>query len=131
MTTLLGVCMSLFAGQPADLIYYNGKVITVSKDNAVVEAVAIRGNRFVATGASEEVLKTAGPETRKIDLNGKSVLPGMIESHVHPVMAALIEKDGPLPPLKSIAAIQAYIREQAPRLPAGRLIFVSKVYPSR
>src|SRR5918994_6653363 len=55
----------------------------------------------------------------------------MIESHAHPIGAALSEQDAPVPPMHSITEIQAWIRKQAAALPADRLIFVPKIYPSR
>ena len=48
------------------------------------QAVAIRGDRFVAVGSDAEVLQTAGPATRKIDLGGRCMVPGIIETHVIP-----------------------------------------------
>jgi predicted amidohydrolase YtcJ len=129
---LAGVWLVATAGaQPPDIIYYNAKVITVAPDRPAAQALAIRGDRFAAVGGDEEVLKTAGPNTRKIDLGGKCVVPGIIESHVHPIGAALSEIDGPVPLLHSIAEIQAYVREQAGKLPASQLIFVPKVYSTR
>jgi predicted amidohydrolase YtcJ len=130
---LLGLLLLSFASfaQPPDVIYYNGSIITMSPAHPSAQAVAIRGDRFAAVGSSAEVLKSAGPRTRKVDLAGKCVLPGIIESHVHPISAALAEIDGPLPLLHSIAEIQSYIRAQAQKLPHGRLIFVPKVYSTR
>ena len=96
-----------------------------------VQAVAIRGDRFVAVGADAEVLKTAGPGTQKIDLHGQCVIPGLIAGHVHPIMAALSEIDGPIPVFHSIPEIQTYIREQAKKLPSGQIILVPKVYSTR
>ena len=119
------------SAQPPDTIYYNAHVITVSPVRSSAEAIAIRGDHFAAVGGNDEVLNTAGPQTRKIDLGGKCVVPGIIESHVHPIGAALSEIDGPVPLLHSIPEIQAYVREQAKSLPAGRLIFVPKVYSTR
>ncbi len=117
--------------QQADTIYYNGKIITMWAQHPQVQAVAIRGDRFLAVGSNEDILKTAGPATKRIDLHGRSVVPGLIDSHVHPVSAALSEIDGPVPVFHSIPEIQAYIRKQAATLPTGRLIFVPKVYASR
>ncbi len=117
--------------QAPDIIYYNAKVITMAPARPTAEALAIRGDRFVAVGGNDEVLKTAGPQTRKIDLAGKSVVPGIIESHVHPIGAALSEIDGPVPLLHTVGEIQGYIREQARKLPPDRLIFVPKVYSTR
>ena len=119
------------SAQPPDTIYYNAHIITMAPGRPSAEAVAIRGDRFTLIGGNGEVLKTAGPDTRKIDLGGKCVVPGIIESHVHPIGAALSEIDGPVPLLHSIPEIQAYVRRQAEKIPAGRLIFVPKVYSTR
>jgi predicted amidohydrolase YtcJ len=123
--------VSLSAQDNADVIYHNGKIVTVWEAKPVAEAVAIHGNHFLAVGSNAEVLKTAGPSTKKVDLKGRCVLPGMIESHVHPVSAALVEQDGPVPVMRSIAEIQEYIRKEVARLPPDRTIFVPKIYPSR
>jgi predicted amidohydrolase YtcJ len=117
--------------QPADTIYYNGKIVTLSERQPAAQAVAIRSGRFLAVGSSADVLKTAGPSTTKIDLRGKCILPGIIESHVHPIGAALSEIDGPIPVLHSLREIDDYIKTQAAKLPPGRLIFVPKVYSTR
>ncbi|MGE0131771.1 MAG: amidohydrolase [Blastocatellales bacterium] len=117
--------------QAADTIYFNGKIVTMWEAHPVVEAAAIRGNRFLAVGSNVEVLKTAGPQTKKIDLGGRTVLPGLIDSHTHPISAALSERDGPLPAFNSIADIQAYIRRRAAQLPKDRVILVPKVFSPR
>src|SRR5262245_56690048 len=71
------------AQQPADTILYNGKVLTVDAKNSVVEAVAVTGGKIAAVGTSADVLKTAGPNTVKIDLKGRTMTPGLIHTHVH------------------------------------------------
>jgi predicted amidohydrolase YtcJ len=96
-----------------------------------VQAVAIRGDRFIAVGTDADVLKTAGPSTQKIDLQGRCVIPGLIEGHVHPIEAALSEIDGRIPVFHSIPEIQTYIREQVKKLPPGQIILVPKVYSTR
>lgn len=68
---------------PADLIISNGKVWTVDKAQPRAEAVAIVGGRIAAVGSDAEIAKWAGPETKRIDARGASVLPGFIDSHVH------------------------------------------------
>ena len=97
----------------------------------VVEAFAVRRNRFLKVGSNDEVMKTAGPHTQKLDLHGHSVTPGLIDSHVHPIMAAMAEKYGPVPVIRSIADIQAYIRSQVASTPPGHIIYVPKVYSTR
>ena len=117
--------------QTADALYYNGRVITMWDARPVVQAFSIRGNRFVKVGSNDEVMITAGPTTRKVDLHGHSVTPGLIDSHTHPIMAALPEKDGPPPVIHTIADIQAYIRSQAAGSTPEHVIFVPKVYATR
>ena len=114
-----------------DVIYYNASIITMAAGQPAAQALAIRGDRFITVGTNAVVLKTAGPQTRKIDLGGKSVVPGIIESHVHPISAAVSEIDGPVPVFESIAEIQNYLRAQDSRLPPGDLIFVPKIYSTR
>jgi predicted amidohydrolase YtcJ len=121
----------LLADDKADIIYYNGKVITVWDAKPVVEAVAIRGNHFLKVGSNKEALETAGPSTKKYDLKGRCMLPGIIEGHTHPVSAALSEQDGPVPVMNSIPEIQAYIKKRAAALSPDQIIFVPKIYPSR
>jgi predicted amidohydrolase YtcJ len=131
MSTIFLLLTAAFAQAPPDVIYYNASVITMSPDHPTAQAVAIRGDRFAAVGSNADILKTAGARTQKVDLAGKCVVPGIIETHVHPIGAALSEIDGPVPVVHSIAELQTYIRAQDKKLPPGRLIFVPKVYSTR
>jgi predicted amidohydrolase YtcJ len=67
----------------ADLILYDGKISTVDKRNSTVEAIAIRDGEVMATGDDHEVKKLAARDTKLIDLNGRRVLPGLIDGHLH------------------------------------------------
>ena len=71
------------AGPPADTILTNGKVITVDDQFSIAQAVAIRGDRIVAVGTNQNITRLAGPNTRRIDLRGRSVVPGLIDNHAH------------------------------------------------
>ena len=72
------------AQQPApDVILSNGKIITVDERFSIAQAVAIRGDRIVAVGTDAEVAKLASPATRRIDLRGRAVIPGLIDNHMH------------------------------------------------
>jgi predicted amidohydrolase YtcJ len=68
---------------PPDLILSNGKIITVDQRFTIAQAVAVRGDRIIAVGNNQEINGLAGPNTRKIDLKGKSVIPGLIDNHMH------------------------------------------------
>jgi predicted amidohydrolase YtcJ len=70
-------------GTPADIILTNGKIITVDDQFSIAQAVAVRGDRIVAVGTNQAITQMAGPKTRRIDLRGRSVVPGMIDNHAH------------------------------------------------
>src|SRR5665213_1513907 len=79
----------LQAQQPApDLILSNGKIITVDERFMIAQAVAIKGDRIVAVGTNQEMAQLAGPNSRKIDLMGRAVIPGLIDNHMHLLRAA-------------------------------------------
>ena len=83
--------LALFAGaaqaQSADTILLGGKIVTF--DSAPAEALAVRGDRIVAVGRSADIRALAGPATRVIDLAGRTVIPGLIDSHIHAIRAGL------------------------------------------
>src|SRR5690349_24548341 len=80
--------LALFC-QTADTVLINGKILTVDSQSSVREAIAIRGGRILAVGTTADIRKLAGPSTRSIDLQGDTVIPGLIDSHLHAVRAAL------------------------------------------
>ncbi len=72
------------AQQPAaDVILTGGKIITVDERFTIAQAVAVRGERIVAVGTNQEIARLGGPKTRRIDLRGRAVLPGLIDNHAH------------------------------------------------
>ncbi len=71
------------AQEKADLILFNGKVITVDAQGSVFQAVAIKGDKILAVGSDADVLALVQPGCRKIDLRGKTVTPGLVDSHYH------------------------------------------------
>ena len=80
-----------------DLVVFNGKVITMDSKRPEAEALAIRGERIIAVGNSQEILALAGPDTEEIDLGGRTVIPGINDAHDHmqvfPVYYDLAFKD--------------------------------------
>jgi predicted amidohydrolase YtcJ len=124
-------CMPGWGGD-AELILYNGKIITVDSTFSIQQAVAIANGKITAVGSSAEILRyEKGSHTRTIELHGRTVLPGLIDAHVHPLEAGLSEYRGPLSVLHSFAEIQSYARRQAARTPPGQWIFVPKTFPTR
>ncbi len=119
------------AAEQADLILHNGKVVTVDPQFRIAEAVAVAGDRILAVGTNAEVLRLAGPKTRQVDLGGKCVLPGLIDSHSHPISAAMFEFDHEVPAMESIAEVLAYVKARARALPKGDWIGISQVFVTR
>ncbi len=77
------------SAQVADTILINGKILTMDPAGSVAEAIAIDGGRILAVGKTADIRKTAGPKTRIVDLQRRTVIPGLIDSHLHGVRAAL------------------------------------------
>jgi predicted amidohydrolase YtcJ len=120
------------AAADADLILHNGKIVTVDQNFAVAQAVAVKDGKITRVGTDQDVLaRERGPQTKLIDLEGRTVLPGLIDSHVHPDEAGLSEFRRPFPPLDSFAAVENYIRSQAERTPKDRWIVVPRTFPTR
>ena len=74
--------------QNADTILVNGKIVTVDAQSSIREAMAIRDGRIVSLGSSADMRKLGGPQSRVIDLQGRTVIPGLIDSHLHAIRAA-------------------------------------------
>ncbi len=126
------VFTALLSAADADLILRSGKIVTVDKNFTIQQAVAVKGGKISAVGSDATVLEAErGPHTNVIDLQGKTVLPGLVDSHVHAVDAGLSEFRAPLPPLNSFAAVRAYISQQAAKTPKGEWIVVPRTFPTR
>ncbi|MCX6277318.1 MAG: amidohydrolase [Bacteroidetes bacterium] len=81
------------AGEAPEVIFFNGKIITLDKSNKIVEAVAVLNGKFLAAGSDAEIKKLAGPNTKLIDLQKKTVTPGFIDAHTHPVETMYLTTD--------------------------------------
>ncbi|MCX7174489.1 MAG: amidohydrolase [Proteobacteria bacterium] len=84
----VGAALAQPAAQFADTVLINGKIVTVDERFTITQALAIKGERVLLTGNNREVRKLAGPTTRVIDLKGRTVIPGLIDNHVHMMRAA-------------------------------------------
>ena len=105
----------------ADLILHHGKIVTVDRDFSIRQALAVKGDRLIRVGTNEDVLKTRGPNTTVVDLAGKMVLPGLIDSHTHPTDACMTEFDHPIPEMETIAEVLDYIRARAEAVGPGAM----------
>jgi predicted amidohydrolase YtcJ len=124
--------MTSLQGQAAaDLLIHHAKIVSGDDQFRIFEAVAIKDGRILGLGEDEAVFKLAGPKTRVIDADGRTVLPGLYDSHVHPLSAATSELHGPLPNLTSLKDVFTYIRRKAANTPEGEWIVVRYAFPTR
>jgi predicted amidohydrolase YtcJ len=110
------------AARPADLVLKNGKIITVDRDFSVAQAVAIGGDKIIAVGSDGAIAAHITPTTRVVDLNGKTVMPGLIDGHAHMDREGLKGVYPSLGRVRSIADIQQRIAELARATPRGEWI---------
>ncbi len=115
----------------ADLIIHHANVITLDSKSRIAEAVAVKDGRIVAVGDDNRIFARAGPKTRVIDAEGQTVLPGLYDSHVHPVGAATSELEAPLPDLRSLKDVFTHIKKKAAETPEGEWIDLRFVFPTR
>jgi predicted amidohydrolase YtcJ len=115
----------------ADLVLHHGKIVTVDPEFRVVEAIAIRGDRILEVGTNDQVLKLAGPDAQKIDLQGRTVLPGLNDTHLHPLDASVYEFDHEVPTMETVADVLEYVRGRAEALEDGQWIVIQQVYATR
>jgi predicted amidohydrolase YtcJ len=120
----------LFAA-PADLIVVNANVLTLDAKNTTATAVAVQDGKLIAVGSDADVKKLAGPKTVTIDAGGKTLLPGLYDSHVHPIGVVNTELGDPPPVIRSLKDAFAVIRARAKEKPKGQWIVLRFVFPTR
>lgn len=104
------------------ILLYNGEVITVNEKNDIAQAILLEGNRIRYVGSNEHALGLCDNSTQKIDVGGKTVLPGFIETHIHTASRLVLTKGTDLSKksgIVNIAALQNRIRENAAGLKDG------------
>lgn len=116
--------MKVSSGVP-EVILHNGRITTLDRSKPLADAVAVRDGRFLAVGDNQEVLALAGPDTRIIDLKGRSALPGLFDNHTHVVRGGLsynleLRWDG----VRSLADAMEMLRRQVAVTPAPQWVRV-------
>jgi predicted amidohydrolase YtcJ len=111
--------------QPADLILRNGRVVAVDASWRIAAAVAVRGGRIVSVGTDAEAAALKGPATVEIDLGGRTVIPGLIDTHLHQLFAGLNGPAVQLLDARSMADVQKAIGQRVARTAPGQWVLAS------
>ncbi|HWB04517.1 MAG TPA: amidohydrolase [Verrucomicrobiales bacterium] len=117
--------------QEPDLIVHHGKVVTVDPKFTVLQAMAVKDGLILRTGTNDEILSLKGPRTELIDLEGKMVLPGLMDSHTHPASACMTEFAHEIPNMESVTDVLRYIHDRAAIVPEDKWIVVQQVFITR
>jgi predicted amidohydrolase YtcJ len=112
-------------------ILVNGKIITVDADFTIAEAVAIKDDRFMAVGSSKDIEALANSSTIRIDLKGRTVIPGLIDAHLHPDIASTSELEDKIPDVRSIDDLLNWVESQTHIKEKAEWIVHPKFFPTR
>src|SRR5688500_20277956 len=126
------VALPLFGRRTSpDAIFYGGKVISADGGFTIHQAFAVDDGRVVAVGSDRTVRGLAHAGTQQHDLEGKTVLPGLIDSHVHAPAAAMFEFDHEIPSMETIQEVLDYIAARTKVVPEGEWIQTQQVFITR
>ncbi|MBL8240231.1 MAG: amidohydrolase [Bryobacterales bacterium] len=120
MIPILAMLWMAMAGEPADLVINNATIYTANPAQPKAKAMAIRNGRIVAIG--DEARAQIGPKTRVMDLRGATVIPGLIDSHVHMSGLGQLLETADLRHVKTVAEVAAIVKARAARVPKGTWI---------
>ena len=115
----------------APVALINGHIVTVDGDFSIAEAMLVEGERIVKVGTNAEITEGLAAAATRIDLQGATVLPGLIDSHVHSTGASVFEYDHVIPEMETIADVLTYIRGRTALVPEGTWINLSQVFITR
>ena len=121
--TTLGLTSELLAAEPADVVLLHGKIYTVDKQQPWAEAVAIRGDRIVAVGSNAEVGNLRDESTKTIEMDGRFVMPGFTDSHLHFFSGAEYLSNVRLRDATTMAEVQRRVADFAKDHPDSEWIF--------
>ncbi|TKG93634.1 amidohydrolase [Puteibacter caeruleilacunae] len=107
----------------ADRIYFNTNIYTVDPEQPFAEAIAIKENRILYVGSKHAAMQYKGDKTSLTDLNGKFMMPGFIESHIHPGVATLISSGVELIGVKSLKELESKLIQYVKENPNKKTIF--------
>jgi predicted amidohydrolase YtcJ len=130
---MLAGCAAISIAAQPDVVYFNAKIVTLDAADSVVEAVAVKDGKVLKVGTAEEIRKLAGQPTRMVDLGGRTVVPGLIDAHCHPMEAEMMKEtwvDCRYPETASVKQALEHIAAWAKKTPKEEWIFAACVSAS-
>ncbi|MAS96669.1 MAG: hypothetical protein CMO55_26055 [Verrucomicrobiales bacterium] len=125
------LCSQAWPQEVSDRVFVDGNVVTVDENFSVAEAFVVRNGRFALVGTEEEATEFAAEGAEKVDLQGATVIPGLIDTHVHSTSAAMYEFENRVPSFETVKDVLAYIKQRADAAEEGDWITMSQVFITR
>ena len=127
--TVIGATADPLDALKPDKVLFNGKIVTVDEEFSIAEAVAIKDGRFIAVGTNADIKALIGPNTEEIDLEGRTVLPGFNDPHVH--FAHKVGKtsdryEDMFSEARSIEAVRKALQMKVEQTPPGEIVWFSR-----
>ncbi|HET7716196.1 MAG TPA: amidohydrolase [Bauldia sp.] len=115
------------ADDAPDIVYFNGKIVTMDAADSIAEAVAIKDGKFVAVGTTDAMRAMSKASTTLVDLEGRTTVPGLIDAHTHPLETMVMKGwvDGRFPGTASVSQLLGKIADAAKAAPKGGWVFVA------
>ena len=117
----------------ADMVYFNGTIVTLDASGSTISGVAVKDGKILRVGGSDEMKKLVGTATQLIDLGGKTVVPGLIDAHCHPMETIYLKEDwvdSRYPKTKSVKQALDNLAAWVKKTPKGKWIYVACVSAS-
>lgn len=137
IAAVLGLMVGAFPGPASaavpEAVFFNAKIVTLDAAGSTASAVAVQDGKVLKVGSADEIKKLAGPSTRLVDLGGKTVVPGLIDAHCHPMEAMMMKEtwvDCRYPRTPSVKQALINIADWAKKNPKGKWIFAACVSAS-
>src|SRR2546421_1766623 len=116
------LCSALLGAEPAQTVFVNGNIYTMNERQPRAEAIAVKDGRIVFVGSNADAKKYQSAETKTVDLAGKTVVPGLTDSHCHIFGIGEREMNLNLEGTNTLEDFLAKVKERVPKMERGRWI---------